>query len=158
MSEKENVEVVKSYYGSFRQGDPWSIIPKVFTPDVEYLNFVPEEIAPETKAAIPWAGLWKGHQGVKDFQTMLLDNFEVLDFKDAVYIAEGDRVAVFGKFKFMAKSTRKVVESDIAVHVAIRDGKIAEYHFFEDTYGIASSFRHQGSWEIENNGKRRNIP
>lgn len=158
MNSDKNLEVAKSYFTAFREGDPWSIIPKVYKEDVEYLCFSSVEMCPETKEAIPWAGLWKGHQGVADFQKMLNSNFDILEFDDRYYVAKEEHVGIFGNFKFRIKSNQKVLKCDFAVHMQFREGKVAKYHFYEDTYAVAASFRQGGTWEIENNGLYRKLP
>lgn len=158
MSLDKNVEVAKSYFTAFREGDPWGWFPKVYTEDVEYLCFTSVEKFPETKEAIPWAGLWKGHQGVADFQKMLNNNFEILRFDDRDYLAQREHVGIFGSFKYRTKSTQKIIECDFAIHMQFRDGKVAKFHFYEDTYAVAASFRQTGAWEIENNGIHRKLP
>jgi ketosteroid isomerase-like protein len=82
----------------------------------------------------------------------------VLSFDAREFIAQDDAVAVFGHFRYRAVSTGKDMETDWAIRIRMKDGRIARYHFFEDTFAIAAAFRHGGSWDVENAGRRRTVP
>jgi len=155
MNEAVNVQAVRDFFQAFKNGD-LGAIERLTTPDVEWL--VVGTHTSETVAALPWVGLHKGRDAVNKFFAALVSSIEVITFDPQDYIAQGDAVAVFGYFKYRAVSTKKLMETDWAIKIRLRDGKIARYHFFEDTYAIAAAFRHSGSWEIENGGKRRQVP
>ncbi|WP_299404765.1 nuclear transport factor 2 family protein [uncultured Roseobacter sp.] len=144
------IETLKAYFASFRDADWREQIPELFHPDIVYLNFASEEISPETKQALPWAGTWRGHDGVIAFQEMLNDNFDIRGFEDPDYFENGDEVAVFGVLRFTAAPTARDVDSDFAVRATVRDGRISRYHFYEDTFAIAHAFRRDGQWKVEN--------
>ena len=150
-------DILKAYFASFREHDWKAKIPHFFTEDAEYICFATERMSPETKFAIPWAGVWKGHQGVIDFQTLLNENFEVRGFEDHTYIEDGDNIAMFGVLKFTARATNRNVDSDMAAHVKLRDGRIAYYHFYEDTFAIVHAFRTGGQWTIDNGAGGHNL-
>lgn len=141
---------VRAYYASFREANWRDLIPDLFTEDAVYLNFASEQMSPETKQAIPWAGTWTGIAEIIAFQELLNANFEVRGFDDHTFIVDGDQVAVFGTLRFVAKSTGHAADSDFAMHAVVRQGKIASYHFYEDTFAIANAFRTAGSWTIDN--------
>lgn len=61
------VDTIKAYYASFRDEDWTEQIPGLFTEDAVYLNFARENVSPETKHAIPWAGTWTGHDEIIAF-------------------------------------------------------------------------------------------
>lgn len=154
-------ELLKAYFASFRAHDWKSEIPKLFTDDAEYVCFARDQMSPETKFAIPWAGLWKGHQGIIEFQTLLNENFEVRGFEDHTYIEQDSRVAMFGVLSFTARATKRDVDSDMAALAKLRDDRIEYYHFYEDTFAIAHSFRTGGQWTVDNGPKghnQRNVP
>ncbi|WP_299410334.1 nuclear transport factor 2 family protein [uncultured Roseobacter sp.] len=143
-------DTLRAYFASFRETNWREQIPSLFTEDADYLNFASETLSPETKNAIPWAGTWRGHADIIAFQTLLNDNFEVRGFDDHTYVEQRDQVAVFGVLLFTAKPTGKPADSDFAAHARVVDGRIASYHFYEDTFAIANAFRTDGHWSVEN--------
>lgn len=150
-------DTLRAYFASFRDADWREQIPPLFTEDAEYLNFATEPLSPETKNAIPWAGIWRGHDEIIAFQTLLNDNFEVRGFDDHIFTEQDDHVAVFGQLLFTAKPTGKPADSDFAAQARIVDGRIASYHFYEDTFAIANAFRTDGHWSVENKGVEQRV-
>jgi uncharacterized protein len=149
-------DIVKAYFQAFADNDPASI-ERYFTPDIEY-TVIGMTIPAVEKAVIPWLGHYHGHDGAKQFFSHLQNNIEVIGFSPQSFIEQGDQVAVFGAFTYKAVSTQKEFESDYAIRIQMRDGKISHYHFFENTFAIGEAFRHSGSWDIENDGQRRMAP
>lgn len=95
---------------------------------------------------------------VKQFFSHLQSNIDMIGYSKQEVVDSGDSVAVFGKFNYQAKSTNQEFASDYAIHIKMRDGLISYYHFYENTYAVAAAFRQGGSWEIENDGRKRNVP
>lgn len=155
MNEQQDIQTFQRFFQSFAGGD-MGAIDRYFSPDVEYV--VVSKDAPGTAAAIPWIGTYRGREAVKDFLIRLVQSVEVLRFEPRDYIAQDGKVAVFGYFKYRARSTGKDMETDWAIHAQMKDGLIARYHFYENTFAIAEAFRHSGSWEVENDGSRRTVP
>jgi ketosteroid isomerase-like protein len=153
MDAKENKAVMQRFFDSFRTGQ--LDLASYVTTDVEWT--VVADHAPVTQAVIPWIGTHKGLDGLQKFFGELLENIQVVEFEDRDYIAEDDRVAVFGYFKYCAIPTGNLMETDWAIRIQMRDGRIARYHFFENTFAIANAFRTGGSWEIENSGSKRTV-
>ena len=155
MNTSENVKIVQNFFEAFQKGDV-DVIDRFFSPEIEYL--VNSTLSDETTKAIPWNGMHKGKKEVKAFIARLLASVDVVNFEVKDYIAQDDKVAVFGTFVYSAKSTGKLMKTEWAIKITMRDGLIYRYHFFEDTYAIAFAFRHSGSWEIENDGLCRIVP
>jgi ketosteroid isomerase-like protein len=107
---------------------------------------------------MPWFGLHRGIEGVEEVYTLILANLEVLAFEPHVAFGEGEDAAMFGRFRYRAKSTGKIVESDWAIHAVVRGGRFVGFHFYEDDYTLATAFRHEGGWEVENHLGRRRVP
>lgn len=155
MSETRNVQTIQEFFAAFGRGD-LGAIDRYFTPDVEYV--VVGGDVPGTTRAIPWAGVHRGREAVKSFFALLTGSIQVLSFDPREFVAQGNAVAVFGHFRYRAFSTGKGMETDLAIRIQMRDGQIARYHFYEDTFAIATAFRHGGSWDVENAGSRRAVP
>lgn len=150
-------DTLRAYYASFRYADWRDQSPGLFTEDAVYLNFASEAMSPETKNAIPWAGTWRGHAGVIAFQTLLNENFQVRGFDDHTYLTTGLQVAAFGVLQFTEKPTGHSADSDFAVLAQVVDGRIASYHFYDDTFAIANAFRTGGLWSVENEGVNKRV-
>jgi ketosteroid isomerase-like protein len=107
---------------------------------------------------IPWTGaVIKGHDGVQQFFDTLLADFEVLEIVERKTLVDGDTAAVFGNFRYRNRWTHKIVDSDYAVEILVRDGKIARFHFYENTYAVAAASAHSATLDIENGGYRRTV-
>lgn len=154
--EQENIKVIKSFFDSFLRGEVLSAVDRCFAPDVEYTSVGTQ--SQETIDAIPWSGFFRGREEIKQAFIALGDSFEVLEFTPREYVAQDDAVAVFGSFRFRAVPTQRLVESDFAMNFRLYHGQITRYLFFENTYAVVLGFRHSGTWEIENVGRRRRVP
>ena len=155
MTAQDNVKRVQSFFNSFTSGN-LDAIDDFFAPDVEYT--VVGAHGSETTDAIPWVGLHRGTEAVKSFFHTLVGSIEVVEFDPQEFIAQNDAVAVFGYFKYRARSTGKLMETDWAIRIKFKGSQIVRYHFYEDTYAIAAAFRQTGSWEVENAGRKRKVP
>jgi ketosteroid isomerase-like protein len=124
------------------------------TPDVEYI--VIDADHPATTAAIPWVGLHKGIEGVQAFLAQWSRNFEVHGMPIDHVVADGSDVVILGRFEFTAASTGRRVTGPWAAHLRFKDDKVAYWHFYENTFGVAWGF-HTGTWAIDNESRPREL-
>lgn len=101
----------------------------------------------------PWCGTRKGRQIYIDTFSNVGTYWEVNDFQITDVLAEGDTVGVFGQFTYTSVELGNKFTSPFSVKAKVQDGKITYLQFMEDTYASAKSFRKQGSWEVQNNGR-----
>lgn len=113
------------------------------------LNFDNDELA----QIEPWTGTRKGRQIYIDTFSNVGTYWEVNDFQVTDLIAEGETVAVFGSFTYTSVEVGHRFTSPFAIKATVKDGLIVFFQFMEDTYASARSFRKQGTWEIQNNGR-----
>jgi ketosteroid isomerase-like protein len=124
-------QVVQSFFEAFGKGD---------------INIVLSLIAENADWKIPGAdyvpiaGQRHGREEIKTFFGQLAANLEPQAFTIYQIIAQEEHVMVLGYFKYRAKPTQKLFESDFALHIVVRDGKVSSYHMFEDTYNVALAF------------------
>jgi ketosteroid isomerase-like protein len=85
-------------------------------------------------------------------------NLEVTAFGPREVISEGDKAAAFGWFRLHALSTGRTVDISYSVLFELRGGRIIRYQFLENTFDVAAAFRAGGSWLIETDGARRDVP
>jgi len=86
-------------------------------------------------------GTYKGKEGVKTFLSNLGNTFETKSFSVDNIIEENNVSFANGKFTHIVKSTGKSFSSDWALMCVIKDDKILEYRFFEDSEKFSASNR-----------------
>jgi ketosteroid isomerase-like protein len=104
---QSNSEVIEAYLNAVMCKDA-SVVDRFFDPDVEYMvNGTPmpdpEGVLPPISAgchaALPWPGLHRGRQAVKEFLAHMHRNLEVTAFGPREVISEGSKAAAFGWFR-----------------------------------------------------------
>lgn len=124
MSEQQATRLVQQAYAAFKAGDVPAFL-SLLDDDVEW-------ILPEMER-VPFAGTWRGRQGVQKFFMTLAADQDVLEFHPEQFIAEGDTVVVLGRFAMRVKSTGRTSRSDW-VHVwTIAGDKLTRCREYVDT-------------------------
>ena len=67
--------------------------------------------------------------------------FDTKAFSVGHVIGQGDVAFANGSFLHLVKSTGKPFSSDWALMSVVKDGKILEYHFYEDSAAFAQASR-----------------
>ena len=131
MSAPDNVALIKTIYDQFTNGDIAGVLSH-FTDDVNW----------ETPGFphIPYAGRFCGRNEVAKFfdglgRTAAFDCFEPKE-----YIADGDRVVVFGFYSGKGRMTQKPFATKWAMVFTVRNGKVSGFHEFFDTQNLGSAF------------------
>jgi ketosteroid isomerase-like protein len=132
--EQQNVDCVKDIYYAIGQGDILAVT-GMMTEDVEIHFPGPEEI--------PFAGVFHGHEGVKQFAAALAEgiDWDTRELEVEEFIARGNKVVVIGHENLTAKPTGKSWETDWAMVWAFNDGKIKSLKEFHETASIATAFQ-----------------
>lgn len=163
---QSNSEIIAAYLDAVIRKDA-SVVERFFDPNVEYMvngTRVPDPaavlppISAECHAALPWLGVHRGREAVKEFLAHMHKNLEVTAFGPREVISEGNRAAAFGWFRLNALSTRRTVDISYSVRLELRDGFIVKYHFLENTFDVASAFRRDGSWVLDTDGSSHRVP
>lgn len=132
MAEQENLQLVQQNYAAFGSGD----MPTFFSnlaDDVVWVSNYP--------ANIPFAGEWRGHEGVGQFFTLIGETLEVLEFGIQEFIAQGDTVVIVGSEKVKVKSTGSEYRNEW-IHVwKLKDGKAAKIKSYNDTASVVAAFQ-----------------
>lgn len=118
----------------------------------------PPPISAECQAALPWLGLHRGREAVKEFLAHMHRNLEVTAFGPREVVSEGNRGAAFGWFRLRSLSTGRTADIAYSILFEFRDGRITKYHFLENTFDVARAFRSGGWWVVETDGAGRTIP
>ena len=85
-------------------------------------------------------------------------NLEVTAYGPREVVSQGDKAAAFGWFRLHALSTGRTADISYSILFELRDGLIVRYHFLENTFDVAAAFRAGGSWLIDADGAKRQIP
>ncbi len=163
---QSNSELIAAYLDAVIRKDA-SAVDRYFDPNVEYMvNGTPERDAAEVlppisadcHAALPWLGLYYGREALKDFLAHMHRNLEVTAFGPREVISQGNKAAAFGWFRLNSLSTGRTADISYSIFFELRDGLIVKYHFLENTFDVAAAFRAGGSWLIDTDGAKHNVP
>ena len=165
-SVQSNSELIAAYLDAVVRKDA-SAVDRFFAPDIEYIvngTPIPDSagvlppISADCLAGLPWLGLHRGRDEVKQFLAHMHRNLEVTAFGPREVISEGNRAAAFGWFRLHALPTDRTVDIAYAIRFELRDGLIAKYHFLENTLDVARAFRTDGDWVLETDGVKHSLP
>lgn len=131
---QQHVQLVQQAYAAIGDGDLPGLT-ELMAEDVEIELPGPPEI--------PFAGTYRGHDGVAQFAANLVDSiqWETREFEVRDIIAQGDQVAVLGHEQLTATPTNRSWETDWAMVWTVRDGKIVRLREFHQTAAIAGAYR-----------------
>lgn len=92
---------------------------------------------PDASERVAAYGSHVGHEGARRFFQIFADTLEPGEFEVQVTIAQGAHVVMYGRLKHTARATGRPFASDWALIMRFNDdGKLALYHFYEDTAAL----------------------
>ena len=95
----------------------------------------------EGDAALPWIGPWNGKEEIFAFLPVFGENFQTTKWENADVLASGDTVAVFGNMNgITTKSGKEIGDFTFALRAKVRDGKVALWNWFEDSYAVSKAY------------------
>lgn len=124
---KRSVAVVKAYFSAFQKGDMKKVLGS-FHQDCLIVSVREEEREREQLH-----GTYRTKEEAKQFIENLKNRFSTREFTVETVIGEGAIVFANGKFAHEVKATGKLFLSDWAQRCIIKDDKILEYRFYEDS-------------------------
>jgi hypothetical protein len=105
-----------------------------FAEDIDW--FVPGNVA------LPWVGPRSHRRDVADYFRTMWPHFEPgksTTTIDKIVVAGGDAV-VLAHFMHIPVSTGRTMQSPMAMHLEVADGKIVKMHLYEDTWVVSKAF------------------
>lgn len=159
-------EIVGEYLDCVLRRDH-TAVDRLFHPEIEYVingSPLPDRdpamppISPECIAAMPWLGRYQGKSAVKAFLDHMHRNLDIKAYGERQVISEGIRAAAFGWFRLHSVATGRSSDIAYAIFLEMRDGLIAKYHFIENTFDVANTFRVGGAWVINTDGAPHEVP
>jgi ketosteroid isomerase-like protein len=136
MNEQQNTALIQKVYAAFGRGDIKTILDSL-TADVEWTLEGPE--------IIPFAGKRKGVPQVVGFFEALASTQVDLKLTTEHWVAQGDKVATFGRYAGTVKATGKKFNTPVAHLFIIRDGKVSQFLDLGDTAAFAEAYRTSSS-------------
>ena len=129
--EKRQLEIVTKFH-SERGYIKKFIESGMMSEDVEWF-------VPGPKDILPFAGLWKGVDGITEFNRLLdtTMRYDKVEIKE--YLVDGDQVAAIFWGEGIAKATGKSFKSEILRLYTFKNGKIIRVRNFYDTYSYVSA-------------------
>lgn len=130
---KNAADVVRQFFAAFGKGDVEGVL-NTFHSSTSITAVRKGERKPDELH-----GSYTGKDGAKTFLANLGKTFDTKAF--SVDHVVGDEKVAFasGSFLHNIRSTGKPYTSDWALMVVVQDGKILEYHFYEDSASFVSA-------------------
>lgn len=132
MNDQQNVALVQKMYDAFAKGDVQTIIDHL-TPDVEWIAEGPSSVA--------YFGTMRGPAEVRSkFFGGLAETQEDMQLTPETFVAQGDHVAMFGRYRARVRATGKQFDSPLGHLFRVRDGKVAKFINLGDTAAVAAAY------------------
>jgi hypothetical protein len=132
MNEQENVRIVQEGYAAFGRGDIAAALSN-YADDVDWAM-------PGSPDVIPYAGQRHGRDGVAQFYSTFAQTEEVEQMELQDFMAQGDKVAVFGHYKGRVKSTTRSYTKDFIHVITLRDGKVVKFREYVASDDMHAAF------------------
>jgi ketosteroid isomerase-like protein len=107
------------------------------TPDVTYVSL--NEDNPELQRYLPWTGTNKGPESIVRTFEGIGRVWETQAFEVREVLEQGERVAMFGSFRYRGRESGKEITSPFSLLAKVKDGKIHYVQFLEDTFGTSGT-------------------
>ena len=134
-TQKSAADVLKGFFDAFGKGDADGVINSFHSDSVIVAVHKGERKDNQLH------GSYSGKEGAKAFVTNLGKNFDTKAFSVDQVIGEGNVAFASGAFVHNIRTTGKPYASDWALKIVAKDGKILEYHFYEDSAGYVEASR-----------------
>lgn len=128
---EENIAATQRLFEAFGAGD----IPAILTfldPDIGIEFYGPP--------VIPYAGRYKGMQQARGFFETVLSSVDINQFDAEEIYGVGDKVIVTGHLNLTARSTGRVIDSDFAHVITLRNARWLRFRDFMNTAEAVAAF------------------
>lgn len=134
----ESVRVLTGMYAAEAEylaaGGPgkasFDLLAPFFAPDVEL----------HQADALPYGGMWRGHEGMRQFFLRMGGVWESFDMTEQKFLATGETAVVLTQVRARTRATGRVLEFPILQAITVKDGRITEVRpFYWDTRAVADA-------------------
>lgn len=91
-------------------------------------------------SSVPIYGRYEGHDGVRQFVSILQDLFDTEKFEIRKSIENAEIAFAFGYMQHRVIKTNQVFCSEFAIYCQLRNNLISAYKMFEDTAALATAY------------------
>jgi ketosteroid isomerase-like protein len=132
VNEQENLRIVQECYAAFERGDVAAALAN-YADDIDWA-------IPGSPDIFPYAGKRRGREQVAQFysafaQTEAVEQMELQDF-----IAQGDKVLVFGHYRGRVRATGRSYTKDFIHAATLRDGKVVKFREYTASDDMHAAF------------------
>lgn len=141
------VDLVRGFLA--RTGDAEDLVRashELVAPDARYVSLSFDD--PDLERIAPWTGTSSGPEAFVRAFGGVLEHWVNEDFRIEEIFGDGEQVAVFGRFTYRSISLGRATTSPFAIYARVREGKIVDWVFLENTFATARTFRSGGTWTI----------
>jgi ketosteroid isomerase-like protein len=128
MIEPTNRQRVMALLDDFSSGDLEGALARC-TDDVDFLTHAPIDI-------LPHMGPRRGKAELREMWQTVQTRYSGIRYEVPIVVAEGDRVATYLRAFFRKRSNERIVQFDMAVFYALRDGKVAQIREIIDSFDL----------------------
>jgi uncharacterized protein len=108
-----------------------------------WLDLVADDVKVRSLAAgapaAPFTAAIDSKQQFQRYFDGLLADWEMINYKTGLFIAEGERVAMLGSTAWRHRKTGREVDTPKADFWTFRDGKVVEFHELYDTAALVAA-------------------
>ena len=124
-------DTIKEMYAAFGRGDLKGLLSHVDA------NCTWESTGPKE---LPWAGAYRGHDGISRFFGEIEKSAEMLAFEPRTFIEQDNMVVALGHEKVRSKRTNRTYDSDWAHAFTLSNGKVVAFREYGDTAAAMKAF------------------
>jgi ketosteroid isomerase-like protein len=108
----------------------FELLAPFFAPDVEL----------HQADALPYGGVWRGHEGMTQFFLMMGEVWESFDMVEQQFLATGETAVVLTQVRARARATGRELSFPILQAITVKNGRITEVRpFYWDTRAVADA-------------------
>lgn len=131
---EDNSTILASYYDALAKEDIEKAL-SFISNDIHYLA-----VKDKSEKYPSLYGMYKGHNGVKEFFKHLQEYYEIKDFDVQSIGSNKNEAFAKGHLEYIIKKNGKKFSSDWMAFAKIKNGKISEYQFFKDTANLETQY------------------
>lgn len=129
-NKKGDIHVIENYFNAFKKGDLKAVL-NCFHPECKIIS-VKDQVRQQGELH----GTYHGLKDAQEFLNIIISLFETESFEIDKIIEADDLVYANGQFTHRVKATGKLFYSEWVQRCIIKDGKIKEYRFYEDSAAL----------------------
>jgi uncharacterized protein len=84
------------------------------------------EVTLQQAPGLPYAGTWRGHEGIEKFLAVMGDTWQSMEFLDQHCFVDDCNVVVANRVRFVARTTGRELDTRIVQEMTVHNGRIRE--------------------------------